>query len=173
MTIPWPWAYLCAWCRSETFELSQNLSMHQISLYLRFPVLLPSNRLTTSNTRLLKTRLCILHSIYTHFSQKEKQHPFFQVCSNKQAWYWEIQVEFDFLPSCYNVTTEFRDIRLVLAIKHMNASESYPLASRPWRGHVRWALGNSFWRATLNSSPRPPSGKAGGVIPPCYPAEGR
>lgn len=56
--------------------------------------------------------------------------------------------------------------------QHVDAARPCPPVSWPSRGHVRWALGNSFWRATLNLSSRPPW-NSGALIPPRYPAEGR
>lgn len=59
-----------------------------------------------------------------------------------------------------------------LGSQHMDAAWPCPPVSWPSRGHVRWALGNSFWRATLNLPSWPPW-NSGALIPSRYPSEGR
>ena len=65
---------------------------------------------------------------------------------------------------CIVPLTEFVKLDCV-GNQPMNTFNSYPLVAWPWRGHVRWALGNSFWRVTLNSPP-PLPWKKGWSDPP-------
>lgn len=64
-------------------------------------------------------------------------------------------------------TEIFHKIGLALGNQPVDALKSHDLVWWPWKAHVRWALGNSFRRVTLNLPPSA-SCKSGGLIPSCW-----